>query len=437
MKKLLLGLALFGASFAQALEFTDVYDFRMSAQVPRVYDNTQSLGYRKYQTQTIKGEMCITYNTEGEYQRPRVWFKWLTNATHKINGKYIGYSCMVDEEGYMGPIPRINLIGDNKKDTFTTPSVIFYLDAEPDYSIGEDDEDNSLLITIAGRGSTAQTTEYAYLPSTSVSSSKVTTKLVKKAKRKYRIIKSLNGYFAGTLGCGCRAYGHVSPTRVNGAYGATDHVDDVASVMGTWSATYSAKKSERAYVPDVDGGTGWSESTCADYPFDDGWMQNVVGEAEDGKVVYFNPVTNRKVSTPAMFGDLLPSQYEWTFSHDKNYPSECEFYQAQTTSGTLYGNPSRVRTLDLGDRCYPVLADAYDDDADPLFKEKCKFGSLFVVRYNSNYYLVVDGVKMKMDYKTKDDFLPKNGAFYFYTLDECGIQVRWYTAKKVLVAKPM
>ena len=29
----------------------------------------------------------------------------------------------------------------------------------------------------------------------------------------------------------------------------------------------------------------------------------VIGEAEDGKVVYFNPVTNRKVSSPAMFGE--------------------------------------------------------------------------------------------------------------------------------------
>ena len=49
-------------------------------------------------------------------------------------------------------------------------------------------------------------------------------------------LKTLSGYAAGTIGCGCMAYGHVSPTRMLGFWGATDIVDDVAAVHGTWTA---------------------------------------------------------------------------------------------------------------------------------------------------------------------------------------------------------
>ena len=67
-------------------------------------------------------------------------------------------------------------------------------------------EDNSLYITLAGKGR--------------LSSSK---------------FKFATGYVAGTIGCGCSAYGHKSPTRKIGYNGATSVVDDIAAVHGRWS----------------------------------------------------------------------------------------------------------------------------------------------------------------------------------------------------------
>lgn len=227
---------------------TDVYDFRMSVQTPRIYNNTESLGYRKYQSQTIKGHMCISYSPkvlDDDYsKRPIIWFLDLTNQTHKINGAKIGYSCEVDTYGDMGPMTRVNVIGDNKKNEFNTASVCFYMDAMPDYSKGEDDEDNSLLITLGGKGTTSLKTVYGYEEYQYCSCGKLRTVKRRIVLGKYRYIQSLNGGFGGTLGCGCTAYGHKSPTRVMGALGATESVDDVAAVYGTWSATYNAKLSD-------------------------------------------------------------------------------------------------------------------------------------------------------------------------------------------------
>ena len=67
-------------------------------------------------------------------------------------------------------------------------------------------EDNSLYIILAGKGR--------------LSSSK---------------FKFATGYVAGTIGCGCSAYGHTSPTRKIGYNGATSVVDDIAAVHGRWS----------------------------------------------------------------------------------------------------------------------------------------------------------------------------------------------------------
>lgn len=61
----------------------------------------------------------------------------------------------------------------------------------------------------------------------------------------YYQLRFASGKVSGTLGCGCRAYGHVSPTRVAGPFGPTDWVDDVAEVDGTWSICYDAKASNR------------------------------------------------------------------------------------------------------------------------------------------------------------------------------------------------
>ena len=233
---------------------TDVYDLRMSVKVPRIYNNTESLGYRKYQAQRIVGELWLVY--KDNHTRPTILVTNLVNKTHKMsNGRYVSYRVNVDNEGTQ-VYPRINLIGNNKTDVFKTPSVIFYLDAEPSYNLGDDTEDNSLLVTLAGTGSTSTSIE-----------------------KGNRVISKLTGNLAGTLGCGCTAYGHISPTRVAGPYlylvndytfatilpsafwshyvsywscisKSPDNynvpiIDDVAAVWGTWSAKYNKSKSRR------------------------------------------------------------------------------------------------------------------------------------------------------------------------------------------------
>lgn len=40
-----------------ATQIVDTYKIKMSIYVPRIYDNYQSLGYRKYQKQSLTGEL--------------------------------------------------------------------------------------------------------------------------------------------------------------------------------------------------------------------------------------------------------------------------------------------------------------------------------------------------------------------------------------------
>lgn len=221
---------------ASAKTTTHVYKLTMSQQVPRIYDNMSSQGYRKYQTQRLYGYLSISFHDDGS--SPDVFITSLYNKTHKINGQYITYKTTVDNEGDI-LFPRVNLIGNNKTGKFKTASICFYADAEPSYNIGLDNEDNSLLCTFAGKGSVKAKTvkawqEYTYTDAKGKQH---------KGKRlvtlgKYEIIYTLRGYDAGTLGCGCYAYGHVSPTRRAGALAPTDQVDDVAATYGTWRATY-------------------------------------------------------------------------------------------------------------------------------------------------------------------------------------------------------
>lgn len=193
----------------------DWYRIKMAVYVPRVYDNTNSTGYRKYQRQTFSGYLAISYDAEcNEEVRPTVSVCSLENLTHKIGGKRIAYECTVDD-GCVAS--RVNYIGNNGRNKFTTPTIVFYMDAEPNYNVGGDDEDNSLLITLAGHGSSTSKRFNGY---------------------KCMIPKSFKGTVSGTLGCGCKAYGHTSPTRVACATGASNLVDDVAPVHGTWSAYF-------------------------------------------------------------------------------------------------------------------------------------------------------------------------------------------------------
>ena len=160
--------------------------------------------------------MVVTYDGGGE---PSITLRGLVNKTHKISGFGVRYSETECE------LVRWHYIGDNKKDLFKTPSVSFYAEIDPSYNISQRvDEDNSLLLTFAGTGLST----------------------LSKSMRGFsgvRTINRLHGYATGTLGCGCYAYGHVSPTRIAGPFGCLDIVPDVAAVYGTWTAKFNKAKS--------------------------------------------------------------------------------------------------------------------------------------------------------------------------------------------------
>ena len=193
----------------KATEVVDTYDLTMSLKVPRIYDNMKSLGYRKDQRQTIKGQLKIIYKDDA--YRPIIVITNLVNRTHKVNGNCITYSVIVDDGNFV--FPRFNYIGNNKTGKFKTAKIVFYIDANPSYNVGLDEPDNTLLLLLSGTG-------------------------ISKTKSGVQYVKKISGYATGTLGCGCTAYGHISPTRVVGAYGPTDMVADIATVEGRWSAKF-------------------------------------------------------------------------------------------------------------------------------------------------------------------------------------------------------
>lgn len=172
---------------------TELWELRMSLYVPRIYDNMQSRGQRKYQRQRLEGHIRVTPNDGME---PDVNVLGLENITHKVNGHRVTYNVL--------PCDHVlwHAIGSNRTGVFKTRSVRFDFEAMPSYAIGpEPNEDNSLLVTLSGRstGSTGS---------------------------------RMRGYVSGQIGCGCYEYGHVSPTRIWGQ----DRVIDTAAVFGTWSA---------------------------------------------------------------------------------------------------------------------------------------------------------------------------------------------------------
>lgn len=200
--------AAFTAASAAAKTVTDTYDFKMTLQVPRIYDNMESQGYRAYQRQTIRGKMHITYD-DAVPGTPSITFTGVYNVTHKVNGKSVTYEVTTT---YETP-KRVNAIGSNSTGKFKIASVTFGIEAQPSYAIAAPDEDNSLYLTLSAKGLIGG-----------------------RSDKGGKYIKSLSGSAAGSIGCACKEYGHVSPTRVMGAYGPTDLVDDIGSVFGTWSA---------------------------------------------------------------------------------------------------------------------------------------------------------------------------------------------------------
>ena len=180
------------------------YNFSLNLYVPRIYSNSKSLGYRKYQRQHITMKMAVGFNASNELACIQ-FEEGAVNKTHVLsNGQNVTYDVMLDDGGFF---PRLNAIGNNKTGSFKTASICISLAAEPSYNIGEFDEDTSLYMTLAGRGTINKNGQ----------------------------IKNAKGNVAGTIGCGCMAYGHKSPTRKIGYNGATETVTDVASIYGTWT----------------------------------------------------------------------------------------------------------------------------------------------------------------------------------------------------------
>lgn len=213
-------------SSAYSAATVDTYKFKMRLSVPRIYDNTQSLGYRKYQKQTIEGLLHIYYWDDGSSE---FRITELVNKTHKVNGSRITYEC------YPHPLINDSLvvgIGHNKTMVFKQSGMYFAFVADPSYNIGGVEEDNSLYVELSGHG-----------------------KLAKKTKYGCRIPNNIAGSAVGKLGCGCTAYGHKSPTRLYTGF-LSDIVYDIAPVDGTWvarwrSRTYSNEtKPEEEYYDD-------------------------------------------------------------------------------------------------------------------------------------------------------------------------------------------
>ena len=175
-----------------AVSAVERWEFRMGLYVPRIYDNMSSNGYRKYQYQTVRGAFQVT---PAQGDEPAIEFLWMENATHRVNGQRVTYETE-SQDGVLW-----HGVGSNKTGEFCVRSVVLPLEAMPSYAAGpEPNEDNSLVVTLAGRGTSSG--------------------------------KSLHGAVSGQIGCGCYEYGHVSPTRIWGQ----DTVVDTAAVYGTWTA---------------------------------------------------------------------------------------------------------------------------------------------------------------------------------------------------------
>ena len=169
-----------------------IYQLNMRLRIPRVYDNTQSKGYRKFQWQRILGYIIVDKSSyESEYIEPNIFVYGLTNNTHKINKDNVTYDA-VEASDVMW-----HYIGNNRTCIFKNTCIKLYLDLNPSYNIGDDEPDNTLLIQLSGVGDSE---------------------------------RLIGGNVTGQIGCGCKEYGHVSPTRdING------NVCDTAPLYGTFT----------------------------------------------------------------------------------------------------------------------------------------------------------------------------------------------------------
>ena len=176
----------------------------MVLSVPRIYDNMSSLGYRKRQTQRVVGYIYVDKKSSQGLDEPDIASVDFVNKTHKINGSRVTYHDAL-ADGVMW-----RYIGNNKTGVFKNTQVKFTLDMDPSYNIGDDEPDNTLIVTLAGHGATE---------------------------------KTITGYVTGQIGCGCYAYGHKSPTRTIGC-----NVSDISPLCGRFTMKRICVSSCRLYT---------------------------------------------------------------------------------------------------------------------------------------------------------------------------------------------
>ena len=190
MKKTFLSFALAMLAPFAAISETAVYKLTMNLKVPRVYNNTQSLGYRKNQSQKILAYVYV-YKDTLEDGEPVIQIDGCYNRTHKVAGSNVTYKD-TQADGVMW-----RYIGSNKTGVFKNTNIKFSLDLDPSYNIGADEPDNALIITLSGYGFNE---------------------------------KTIKGQVTGQIGCGCTAYGHISPTRTIDC-----RVSDIVPLSGSFT----------------------------------------------------------------------------------------------------------------------------------------------------------------------------------------------------------
>ena len=167
------------------------YKISMTLKVPRVFNNSDSMGYRKVQSQKIVGYISVDRDSCDEFGEPKMEAIGLVNTSHRISGKRVTYDSAIADEVMW------RYVGNNKTDVFKNATIKFGLDLNPSYNIGDDEPDNTLIMTLSGYGFTD---------------------------------RNIRGSVTGQIGCGCTAYGHVSPTRT-----IEGRIDDIAPVCGVFT----------------------------------------------------------------------------------------------------------------------------------------------------------------------------------------------------------
>lgn len=210
MRTVLAALVAVSALFAHSdpvPAWADRYDLKLTLKVPAIVDNMESKGKRVYKTQRLRGTLVAYYYDEG--RDPYVAVVGLYNKDYAIRGRCVTYGTTVSDVLWRA-------VGDNRKEVFKKAAFGFRLEANPSYNVGDDEPDNTLILTLAGAGT----------------------------------VKSVSG----------NASGHVSPTRIvychyvgsKWAQTCWPHwwyptVVDIAPCWGTWSIKFR----DRSYVKDV------------------------------------------------------------------------------------------------------------------------------------------------------------------------------------------